>query len=70
MTMITADLTHTKDCVHPPRSLRTRCQPRDSRQIWSRPDGWSLDEAKGQLDDETPWCRIRQLAFDLASEEQ
>jgi len=48
---------HTDDCMG-----GTDCTAIDGS--WNIPQGIYVDQAKGDLGDDAPWCRIRELAWE------
>jgi hypothetical protein len=57
--------THTDDCIHTPYYQGTDDCER-SEGWWAQPDGGYVSEARSQLEDDAPWCRIQGLAWELA----
>ena len=37
---------------------------------FAQPPGWAVDEAKGQFDDDTPWCVVAARAWELEKEQE
>lgn len=56
--------THTDDCVHPPMyDGNAECECNFG--VWNQPQGWAVDEARGEFEDDAPWCRIQQRAWEI-----
>jgi len=61
-------ITHADDCVHPPMyDGGEECEPFEG--VWNRPQGSYVREAQFELDDDAPWCRIQQRAWELQAQE-
>lgn len=66
MTM-TSTMTHAADCIHEGAYQEAdQCECIDGR--WNQPERFYVDEAKSQLYDDAPWCRIRELAEQLRAQ--
>lgn len=45
------------------------CHP-NFRGDWNQPPGVYVEQAKAELDDDAPWCRIHHLAHDFMEAEE
>lgn len=61
-------VTHAEDCIRPPYySGDEECEPNIGQ--WCQPPDWAVTEARLLLDDDAPWCRIHEMAWEIEEEE-
>ncbi len=65
-TLSRVDRTHTDDCVHLPNSHAEDCRPING--VWNQ-SSW-FDDARWELPEEAPYCRILDRAWALQNEEE
>lgn len=62
--------THTDDCIHSRYSQRNDCAPAPHIGVWNTPQSWYADAARFEADEDTPYCRIHEYAWQLQSADE